>query len=178
MKQYICITKVRATKAFKVEDKIYLPGELMPRSINRQEGYKITEESAAGSITYFIEEDIFKSKYRPIDEDDDTFDIDTSNKDARVTIRMTVSVKDKLLEKAAVLDTTISKLLRKYLTKLSKTDIKAENVIDSSHSNPFSLRVARTLRSWVTKEAISEGISTNQFICTILAEEKGRRTES
>ena len=64
MKKYIGTTVVDATTAWRVDGKVYLKDEAVPRSMNREDGYKVVYEDGYES---WSPKDVFEKAYHEIE---------------------------------------------------------------------------------------------------------------
>ena len=64
MKKYIGTKVVDATPAWRVDGKVYLKDEAVPRSMNREDGYKVVYEDGYES---WSPKDVFEKAYKPSD---------------------------------------------------------------------------------------------------------------
>ena len=63
MKKYIGTKVVDATPAWRVEGKVYLKDEAVPRSMNREDGYKVVYE---GGYESWSPKDVFEKAYHEV----------------------------------------------------------------------------------------------------------------
>ena len=64
MKKYIGTKVVDATPAWRVDGKVYLKDEAVPRSMNREDGYKVVYEDGYES---WSPKDVFEKAYHEVD---------------------------------------------------------------------------------------------------------------
>ena len=62
MKKYIGTKEVSATPAWQIDGKVYLKDDVVPRSMNRKEGYKVVYEDGYES---WFPKDVFEKAYKP-----------------------------------------------------------------------------------------------------------------
>lgn len=63
MKKYIGTKVVNATPAWRVDGKVYLKDEAVPRSMNREDGYKVVYE---GGYESWSPKDVFEKAYHKV----------------------------------------------------------------------------------------------------------------
>ena len=63
MKKYIGTKVVDATPAWRVEGKVYLKDEAVPRSMNREDGYKVVYD---GGYESWSPKDVFEKAYHEV----------------------------------------------------------------------------------------------------------------
>ena len=63
MKKYIGTKVVDATQAWRVDGKVYLKDEAVPRSMNREDGYKVVYE---GGYESWSPKDVFEKAYHEV----------------------------------------------------------------------------------------------------------------
>lgn len=63
MKKYIGTKVVNATPAWRVDGKVYLKDEAVPKSMNREDGYKVVYE---GGYESWSPKDVFEKAYREV----------------------------------------------------------------------------------------------------------------
>lgn len=64
MKKYIGTKVVDATPAWRVDGKVYLKDEAVPRSMNREDGYKVVYD---GGYESWSPKDVFEKAYKPFE---------------------------------------------------------------------------------------------------------------
>lgn len=64
LKKYIGTKDVSATPAWQIDGKVYLKDDVVPRSMNRKEGYKVVYEDGYES---WFPKDVFEKAYKPSD---------------------------------------------------------------------------------------------------------------
>ena len=62
LKKYIGTKDVSATPAWQIDGKVYLKDDVVPRSMNRKEGYKVVYEDGYES---WFPKDVFEKAYKP-----------------------------------------------------------------------------------------------------------------
>lgn len=62
LKKYIGTKEVSATPAWQIDGKVYLKDDVVPRSMNRKEGYKVVYEDGCES---WFPKDVFEKAYKP-----------------------------------------------------------------------------------------------------------------
>ena len=63
MKKYIGTKVVNATPAWRVDGKVYLKDDAVPKSMNREDGYKVVYE---GGYESWSPKDVFEKAYREV----------------------------------------------------------------------------------------------------------------
>lgn len=64
MKKYIGTKEVSATPAWLIDGRVYLKDDVVPRTMNRKEGYKVVYEDGYES---WSPKDVFEKAYKPSD---------------------------------------------------------------------------------------------------------------
>lgn len=62
LKKYIGTKEVSATPAWQIDGKVYLKDDVVPRTMNRKEGYKVVYEDGYES---WSPKDVFEKAYKP-----------------------------------------------------------------------------------------------------------------